>query len=63
MKVMVDDDTCAGHGNCWALCPEVFDLTDDGFAVVLVDTVPPEHEARARAAVAQCPERAISTTE
>ena len=36
MKVEVDADQCKGHGVCWGLCPEVFDLTDDGYAVVLV---------------------------
>lgn len=61
MKVHVDDDACAGHGNCWALCPDVFELNDDGFAVVLVEVVPTEHVETALAAVAQCPERAIST--
>lgn len=62
MRVTVDDDTCAGHGNCWAVCPEVFELNDDGFAIVLVERVPAEHEDAARSAVAQCPERAITAT-
>lgn len=63
MKVAVDQDQCKGHGICWGNCPEVFDLVDDGYAVVLVGEVPPEFEARVRAAVVQCPERAISITE
>ena len=60
MKVAVDDDRCRGHGVCWSLCPSVFDLTDEGFAVVLVDEVPAEHEEAVRQAVDHCPERAIS---
>jgi ferredoxin len=60
MRVTVDSDRCRGHGVCWALCPQVFDLTDDGYSVVLVDDVPAEHEDAVRAAVLQCPERAIS---
>jgi ferredoxin len=60
MKVDVDVDRCRGHGICWGLCPQVFDLTDDGYAEVLVDEVPTELEDVVRDAVAQCPERAIS---
>ncbi|HET6951780.1 MAG TPA: ferredoxin [Acidimicrobiales bacterium] len=63
MKVTVDDDQCCGHAVCWGLCPEVFDLSDDGFAVVQVSEVPPEHEDAVRKAVRQCPERAITITE
>ena len=33
MKVTVDEDRCRGHGVCWTICPEVFDLSDDGYAV------------------------------
>ncbi len=63
MRVVVDADQCKGHGICWGTCPEVFDLLDDGYAVVRVDEVPVEHEAQVRTAVVQCPERAISVTE
>ncbi|UYP18624.1 ferredoxin [Rhodococcus sp. Z13] len=59
MRVFVDDDTCRGHGACLAGCPEVFDLSDDGYAVTLVSEIPPEHEEAARQAAAACPERAI----
>ncbi|MGZ4703684.1 MAG: ferredoxin [Acidimicrobiales bacterium] len=61
MKVEIDTDRCRGHGVCWSLCPEVFDLTDDGYATVLVAEVPAEFEAVVREAVTHCPERAIST--
>ncbi len=60
MKVEIDTDRCRGHGVCWSLCPQVFDLLDDGYATVLVDEVPAEHEAAVRDAVQHCPERAIS---
>ena len=59
MRVTVDADRCEGHARCWAVCPEVFDLDDEGHAVVLVDEVPPEIEGKARDAVRNCPERAI----
>ena len=61
MKVEVDADLCRGHGVCWGLCPQVFDLTDDGYAVVLVAEVPPELEDKVLEAERHCPEHAIST--
>jgi len=47
---------------CVSLCPEVFTLTDDGYAVVQVAEVPVEFEDAVRAAVNQCPTRAITAT-
>ena len=49
MKVEVDEDRCAGHGMCLTLCPEVFDLSDDGWAVAApgeVPTQPPSGSGR-----------------
>ena len=63
MRVSVDEDRCAGHGMCLTLCPEVFDLTDDGWAVANPDEVPAEFEAAAREAIENCPERAIRETD
>jgi ferredoxin len=62
MNVTVDDDRCGGHGVCVSICPEVFALTDDGYARVLVSEVPPEHEEAVRTAVKRCPERAITAS-
>ncbi|SEG67318.1 ferredoxin [Thermomonospora echinospora] len=60
MKITVDADRCRGHGVCCALCPEVFDLSDDGYAVVLTPEVPAEFRETVRTAMGQCPERAIA---
>ena len=30
MKARVDKDTCIGCGLCPSICPEVFELTDEG---------------------------------
>ncbi|HEY8527640.1 MAG TPA: ferredoxin [Acidimicrobiales bacterium] len=62
MKVEVDSELCQGHARCWEICPEVFQLDDEGYAYVEVADVPPEHEAKARQAVINCPERAITAT-
>jgi ferredoxin len=60
MKVSVDEDKCAGHGMCLTLCPEVFEMTDDGWAVANPDEVPADLESAAKDAIANCPEQAIS---
>ena len=63
MKVHINQDVCAGFGICVGICPEVFELHDDGYATVLIDEVPPELEALVRTAESQCPARAISVSD
>ncbi len=60
MRVVVDEDRCAGHGMCLTLCPEVFQMTDDGWAVADPADVPAGLEDAVREAIDNCPERAIS---
>ncbi|MFZ1175342.1 MAG: ferredoxin [Mycobacterium sp.] len=60
MKVWVDDQRCRGHGVCVTLCPDVFSLTDDGYAVAIASDVPKELEADTYEAIQCCPEQAIS---
>lgn len=61
MRVIIDSDKCQGHNRCYALAPELFDVDDYGQAMVRNDgEVPSELEAKARLAVANCPEYAIS---
>jgi ferredoxin len=60
VKVAVDEDLCRGHAVCCTLCPEVFTLTDDGYATVRVTEVPAAREQAVRSAVSRCPERAIT---
>jgi ferredoxin len=46
------------------LAPELFDVDDYGTAIVIGDgTVPTELEEKARLAVANCPEYAITLTD
>jgi len=63
MKVHVDPNMCAGFSACLGLCPEVFVLHDDGYAVVRVVEVPPEFEDVVRTAVSHCPSGAISVSD
>lgn len=61
MRLEIDSDKCQGHNRCYALAPELFDVDDYGSAMVLNDgIVPVELEDKARLAIANCPEFAIS---
>ncbi|GAB3037912.1 ferredoxin [Mycobacterium bourgelatii] len=59
MRVTVDDDRCAGHGMCVTLCPAVFEMSEDGWAIAIQDDVPTDCEDVVREAIHSCPERAI----
>lgn len=63
MKVQVNADICAGFGICTGIAPEVFEIGEDGYAVVLVSEVKPEDEDAMRRAADQCPARAITISE
>ena len=62
MRVTVDAARCEGHARCWSICPEVFELDDEGHAVVLAEEVPAGLEGKVRDAERNCPERAITVT-
>jgi ferredoxin len=34
MKVWIDQDLCTGDGLCAEICPEIFEMADDGLAYV-----------------------------
>jgi ferredoxin len=64
MRVHVDPEKCQGHNRCYAIAPELFDVDDLGNAHELHDgEVPAGLEDKARMAVANCPEYAISISE
>jgi len=60
MPVSIDPGKCQGHGRCALASPDVFDVDDDGYGVVLVPDPRPEQEAEVAAAIGSCPEAAIS---
>jgi ferredoxin len=62
MKVSVDPDLCQGHARCWQICPDVFDLDDEGHASVVAADVPDDLAEKVREAVRNCPERAITVS-
>jgi len=59
MKARVDQDTCIGCGLCPSMCPEVFDMKDDGKSHVIADPVPEDCEDSAQEAAESCPVDAI----
>ncbi|MEX0768705.1 MAG: ferredoxin [Microthrixaceae bacterium] len=61
MKISFDREACQGHNRCYLLAPELFDVDDEGYAVLLVDgDVPVDLHAKAQLAVDNCPEYAIT---
>jgi ferredoxin len=64
MRVRVDPSKCQGHNRCYQISSELFQLDDYGYSRERNDgVVPPELEEKARLAVTNCPERAISIEE
>ena len=60
LRVRVDAGRCQGHNRCCSLAPELFEADDLGNAKVKGDgRVPAALEAKARLAVANCPEHAV----
>lgn len=60
MRISIDGQQCQGHARCWDLSPELFDLDDEAHGIVRTPDVPAALEGKAREAVQNCPERAIS---
>ncbi|MEU4650289.1 ferredoxin [Nocardia fluminea] len=60
MRVAVDSDRCRGHGICLTLRPDIFTLTDDGYAEPRHGAVSADDESDVRTAIDACPEGAIS---
>jgi len=59
MKPIVDKDTCIACGLCPSICPECFDMQDDGKAGAIVEDVPDGSEDSAKEAEESCPVDAI----
>lgn len=65
MKAKIDEKLCSGHGRCFALAPDVYELDDDGYNGLrgrIIDVRPGEEDA-ARLGAESCPELAITLTD
>ncbi|WP_370501284.1 ferredoxin [Mycolicibacterium sp. jd] len=63
MDITIDRDRCEGHGQCVAVAPDLFDLDDEGIAVLRVDTqaIPTDQAENAAQAVDVCPVAALKS--
>ena len=63
-KIEVNKDICIGCGACQAICPEVFEINDEGLATVKTETsitnLSDEVLEMATDAKENCPVQAIS---
>jgi ferredoxin len=60
LEISIDRDLCMGSGNCSFWAPGVFDLDDDGVAIVLDVNAAPEDKIVL--AAQGCPTQAIKLT-
>ncbi len=60
MKVTVDFDSCVSTGSCARVCPEVFELRDDGYLYVLQEEPGEELRHAVTEAAELCPTGAIT---
>jgi ferredoxin len=63
IRARAEPSACCGYGICAEICPQVFELDDNGFVTVAVHTVPSGLEAQAREAAAACPQGALAIEE
>lgn len=60
MKFKVNEDSCIGCGACQAICEDVFEITDDGYAVAKDVNITDESiKEDAISAMEGCPTSAI----
>ena len=60
MKITYNREACQGHNRCYMLAPELFDVDDEGYAILRIDgEIPAELHEKAQLAADNCPEYAI----
>jgi ferredoxin len=60
VTLTVDPERCQGHGRCVLINPALFDMNDEGIAVVLDPEPTGAAVADAERAIGNCPEQAIA---
>ena len=60
MRVVVDFDPCAATDGCAQVCPEVFEVRDDGYLYVLIEEPSDDLRDRVVDAADLCPTAAIT---
>jgi len=59
MNVKVNNNACIGCGACAAICPDVFEITDEGYAKAKVEVVAEDKKEEVVEAKEGCPTSAI----
>lgn len=59
IRVSIDETTCSGHGRCYAIAPDLFNIDDDGRGVAPGEPISTSALGAAQLAVDNCPEEAI----
>lgn len=59
MRIKVDFDLCESNAICVGMAPDVFDLDDNDYLVILQEDVPADREEEMRQIVASCPKSAL----
>ncbi len=67
MNIDFDRSACQGHNRCYSLAEALFDVDDEGYAILRLGDgasaeVPTELEELAQLAADNCPEFAITVT-
>lgn len=60
MRVVVDRETCTGHGLCEDLLPEVFEVAPEGIVRILTGACDDGVRPLLEQAVRSCPTRSLS---
>ncbi|MEL1133851.1 ferredoxin [Desulfitobacterium sp. THU1] len=60
MIAKVNRESCIGCGACESVCPKVFQMDEEGLAIVIATPVPQDEEAGAQEAADGCPVEAIT---
>lgn len=63
MRVKADFDLCESNAICVGMAPDVFDLDDNDYLVILKEEVPADRVDEMRQVVANCPKSALSLEE
>jgi ferredoxin len=62
IEIRTDENACQGYGNCVLNFPEAFDLSPSAVVELKLSEVPDSDADKVRAAIAECPAAAISSS-
>lgn len=60
MRIKADFDLCESNAVCVGMAPDVLDLDDNDYLVILQEEVPDDRLEEMRQVVANCPKAALS---